>query len=105
MTSNLTNTVMGTPLIECIECGKPLHQTADRCPGCGTTTPMGLRCRICGVHDRAANIAAMHMSRQRAYDSRYTALAHIACMRALGLPSQCSSCGAVLADSDVRKAL
>lgn len=36
------------PLIQCIECNRPISDSAHSCTGCSTSYPFGVECELCG---------------------------------------------------------
>lgn len=92
-------------LLACIDCGKSLHISADVCPACNSRAPQGMTCRICGTRDSSRRLISMRFSRYGEPDSDWSAVAHSACMRRLGMPERCTTCNVVFDDAALQTML
>ena len=81
------------PLIECIECGKSVSETAAQCPSCQTDVPMGVNCAICRQRDRSSSLLAFRAMYSQAKDIQV----HRECVESLfSGDGTCWECGSVL---------
>jgi hypothetical protein len=84
------------PLTQCIECQRPISESASSCPGCSTREPFGVLCEMCGARlPRSAGVTSVRHT--TGLDSRDDDIvAHKGCLERYFTPLAnlaCPDCG------------
>ena len=77
-------------LVNCIECGELVSDTATECPPCKKVAPMGVNCAICRQIDKASSLLTF----QAMYGLGQKIQVHCECVKSLfSRDATCWECG------------